>query len=81
MTTPTGLDALAPPRWSMPDGEDRCPGCGRFVAIEDGFLDVEPGGVRGEGDPAYYCGPDCTGRVRCAHGHPLDGPCADGCEQ
>lgn len=56
--------------WTMPESEDRCPGCGRFVSIEDGFVDVEPGGCRGSDYCAAYCGPDCADRAYVeAHTH------------
>lgn len=66
--------------WSMPASEDRCPGCGRFVSIEDGFLDVAPGGVRGSDYCATYCDRACTALVRCFHGHRLTDRCDEGCE-
>lgn len=68
-------------RFELPDGVSRCPGCGRFVSIEDGFLDVAPGGSRGTGESAMYCNESCTAKVRCRHGHLLTEPCDGGCEQ
>lgn len=46
--------------WEMPDATDRCPTCGRFVSLEDGYGDVEPGGCRGVDCVVPYCGEECA---------------------
>ncbi len=67
-------------QFELPEGVYRCPACGRFVDDENGWGDVEPGGVRGVDYLAAYCGPQCSGKVKCAHGHALTATCPDGCE-
>lgn len=40
----------------------RCPACGRFISIDEGYGDVEPGGLR-EHDPiTAYCSEACADR-------------------
>ena len=48
--------------WEMPESEDRCPTCGKFVSFDDGFYDVEPGGCRGIGLLEVYCNEICAER-------------------
>ena len=42
--------------------EERCPTCGRFVGIDEGYGDVEPGGARGHDYLATYCNEGCAER-------------------
>ena len=52
----------------LADGVDRCPTCGRFVEIGEGYGDVEPGGVRGCDYLASFCNYACAASNLCAHG-------------
>lgn len=55
-------------RWTLPDGMERCPTCGRFVTTDDGYGDIAPGGIRGVSYLSVYCDATCAADVRCAHG-------------
>ena len=62
-----------------------CPVCGRYVSTETGWMDVEPGGIRGHDYNEMYCNRVCASRMdppaRCeVHGEPhcRDEECWDG---
>ena len=49
--------------WEMPEYLRRCPTCGRFVNVDEGFYDVEPGGHRGHDYCEVYCDAECAERM------------------
>lgn len=55
------------------EGDDlvhaKCPACGRFVAVEDGYYDLPPGGLQGFDLLETYCDEACAERKspRCVY--------------
>lgn len=48
--------------WRIPEGLHRCPTCGKFIALDEGYGDQPPGGVEGLAMLAVYCDSDCADR-------------------
>jgi len=49
-------------RWEIAESVDRCPTCGRFVEIDEGYCDLPPGGRQGYEHFASYCDEACAAR-------------------
>ena len=47
-------------RYELPDELERCPNCGRFVSVWEGYTDVVPGGTRAIDYCAVYCDEKCA---------------------
>ena len=49
--------------WELPENVERCPTYGKFVSLDEGFCDVEPGGIRGSDYCRGYCNAECAANM------------------